>query len=107
MEVYAMSNRFVFVGFEDSALNELAARRLSLVMDGAPYDSSSAALIERLADGYYASIDVYSTSGPFAVRTHAPSAREAMDRALARLDEKLQLWRARKFERPLPEPGVA
>jgi hypothetical protein len=103
MEVYAMSNRFVFVGFEDPALSELAARRLSLVMDGAPYDSSCAALIERLTDGYYASIDVYSTSGPFAVRTHAPTARVSMDRALNKLDEKLQHWRARKLEQPVPE----
>jgi|SRR5579885_2504509 len=107
-----MSSRFLFKGIQDDVLEKEANLRLSRLMDGAPYDATCAALLEKNADRYWASVDIYSTHGPFVARAAAPSAREALDRALVKIGERLDRWRAKRFNQreraPLaPDVGVA
>src|SRR5579885_3616410 len=92
-----MSARFVFMGLEDPELERSASLRLSRLMDGAPYDSSSAALLRKAENGFWASIDIYSTHGPFAARVSATTAAEAINKALTKVSERLENWRAKRF----------
>ena len=110
-----MSSKFLFRGVEDENLEREANQRLARLMDGAPYDSSVAALLEKGARGYWAAIDIYSTHGPFVTRVSAPTAREAVDRSLTKIAERLEAWRLRRFSHrgngwsppTIPDVGVA
>ena len=92
-----MSSRFVFRGFGDESLEKEASQRLSRLMDGAPYDATSAALLEKIDSGYSASVDIYSTHGPFMARAVAPTAKEALDKVLVKIGQRLESWRLRRF----------
>ncbi len=92
-----MSNRFVFRGFQDTDTERSANQRLARILDGAPYDSTSSALLEKVDGRFFASIDIYSTHGPFIARVSAETASEAVDKALAKVSELLEHWRALRF----------
>jgi hypothetical protein len=98
-----MSHRFVFCGIQDQDLEKMATQRLSRLMDGAPYDSTCAALLEKVDTGYSASIDIYSTLGQFMTRVSAASPRDAVEKALARMTERLKQWQTRRFSTPEPQ----
>ncbi len=111
-----MSTRFVFMGLEDPDLERSATLRLSRLMDGAPYDSSAAALLKKAENGFWASIDIYSTHGPFAARVTATTAAEAINRAISKISECLENWRTKRFSQRnaaprttpvFPDVGVA
>jgi hypothetical protein len=109
-----MSSHFFFSGVQDELLEKEANQRLCRLMDGAPYDATSAALLQKVEHGFLASIDIYSTHGPFTARVSAPTAEEAIDKALVRVGERLEKWRVMRFSKhpdwiaPLaPDMGVA
>lgn len=93
-----MFERFYFENFAPSEeLEAFANLALYNVLDLAPQDSASTAIIERIGEHYTCRIEVVSRSGPFLVSVAANDPRSAVEKGVQKLKEKIDVWKKRRF----------
>lgn len=95
---------FHFKGFAPSdALKLKADRALDRIIERAPSDARITAAIEQESEIFHCSIEIGSTSCPFAVETSHKFAAIALDKAELNLMRKLDKWRGARF---IPEDSA-
>ena len=60
------------------------------ILQSAPVDSRAIALMEKTEDGYWASLDIYSKSGPYIGRAFGAEASEALNELRKDIHEKMR-----------------
>jgi hypothetical protein len=59
------------------------------ILETAPYDSHALALLEKVEEGYRATIDIYSKDGPFIAESLAQNPTQALDELAGELSARI------------------
>lgn len=87
-------SHFEFKGMSPSASQQEACdRELQALMDEAPYDSHVHAFVERIANGYWASVEVRSRFRTFTGKAFSGHAVTAASEAVAMVRRRIEEWK--------------
>jgi len=90
--------------FAGPELEKFADRTLGRIRELAPYGSQVFGALERIENGYWCAIDVYSLDRPFAARKFAETAIDAIEGARDQIRTKFSSWKLNRFDPDLLPP---
>jgi hypothetical protein len=91
--------KFYFDGFDPTpALQRRADRLYEKILEAAPSDAQVNALLEWDGKTYHCSVEIGSSSLPFAVGTAHPNPSIALDKAELSMMRKIEKWKSVRFQ---------
>jgi hypothetical protein len=91
--------QFLFKNFPaEQELEVFADGTLGRIREVAPYGSQVFGALEKIEDGYWCAIDVYSFDRPFSARKFAEHALDAIEGARDQIRQRFADWKKKRFD---------